>query len=124
MSTWQSDAAIALVTQGGAMGRAVIDAMETHGSPGLNYWFSTGNEADLDAADFLGWLADEPNTNAIVMILEGFRDGRKFLEAAVRARDNGKQVIVLKVGRSAAGQQATATHTAALTGPDTVVDAA
>lgn len=124
MEDWRSDGRTALVTQGGAMGRAVIDAMETHGSPGLNYWFSTGNEADLGAADFLGWLADDPATDTIAMVLESFRDGRRFMDAVVRARQNGKQVIVLKVGRSEAGRQATATHTAALAGSDDVVSAA
>ncbi|TWP34937.1 acetate--CoA ligase family protein [Leekyejoonella antrihumi] len=124
IESWSPDGRTALITQGGAMGRAVIDAMESHGSPGLNYWFSTGNEADLQAADFLGWLADEPSTDTIVMVLESIRDGRRFMEAAALARDHGKQIIVLKVGRSAAGRQATATHTAALAGRDAVVDAA
>lgn len=124
MDSWEPDGRTALITQGGAMGRAVIDAMEAHGSPGLNYWFSTGNEADLEMADFLGWLAEEPSTDTVVMVLESIRDGRRFMEAAARARDNGKQIIVLKVGRSAAGQQAAATHTAALAGADAVVDAA
>ena len=124
MDSWQPHGRTALVTQGGAMGRAVIDAMEAHGSPGLNYWFSTGNEADLQAADFLGWLAEDPATDTVLMVLESFRDGRRFMEAASRARENGTQVVVLKVGRSAAGRQATQTHTAALTGADAVVDAA
>lgn len=124
MDSWQPGGRTALVTQGGAMGRAVIDAMECHGSPGLNYWFSTGNEADLQAADFLGWLADDDTTDTVLMVLESFRDGRRFMEAAARARDLGKQVVVLKVGRSEAGKVATATHTAALAGADAVVDAA
>lgn len=124
MSSWDPEGRTALVTQGGAMGRAVIDAMETHGSPGLNYWFSTGNEADLQAADFLGWLAEDPATDHVLMVLESFRDGHRFLDAAARACANGKQVVVLKVGRSDAGRRATATHTAALIGADAVVDAA
>jgi len=115
---------IALITQGGAIGRAVIDAMEAHGSPGLNYWFSPGNEADLGAADFLGWLAHDDDTDMILLILESFRDGDRFMQAASLARAAGKSVVLLKVGRSDAGIRATATHTAALTGADSVVDAA
>ena len=115
---------VGLITQGGAMGRAVIDAMEAHGSPGLNYWFSPGNEADLGAADFLGWLAQDEGTDIILLILESFRDGDRFLEAARIARRAGKPVVVLKIGRSEAGVRATATHTAALAGADRVVDAA
>lgn len=124
MDSWLPDGRTALITQGGAMGRAVIDAMESHGSPGLNYWFSTGNEADLQAADFLGWLADDDETDNVLLVLESFRDGRRFMDAAQRASANGKTVVVLKVGRSAAGLQATTTHTAALTGADVVADAA
>ncbi|WGP08062.1 acetate--CoA ligase family protein [Bacillus subtilis] len=114
----------AVITQGGAMGRAVIDSMETYGTPKLNYWFSPGNEADLQAADFLGWLAEDVHTDIIVLIMESFRDGRRFMDAARRARAAGKVVVLLKVGRSEEGQRATATHTAAVAGSDRVVDAA
>lgn len=115
---------VALVTQGGAVGRVFMDAMETHGSPGLNYWFSPGNEADLDIADFVGWLAGQDDTDTILMVVESVRDGHRFLDAARAARRAGKAVCVLKVGRSEAGVRATATHTAALTGADKVADAA
>jgi acyl-CoA synthetase (NDP forming) len=114
----------AVITQGGAMGRAVIDSMETHGTPKLNYWFSPGNEADLQAADFLGWLAEDDHTDIIILIMESFREGRRFIDAARRARAAGKVVALLKVGRSDEGRQATATHTAAVAGSDRAVDAA
>jgi acetyltransferase len=119
---WQSGS-IALVTQGGAMGRAVLDAMETNGRPGFTYWFSPGNEADLQAADFLGWLARDEATKVVLLILESFRDGKKFMAAAEECRRVGKPVVVLKVGRSAEGVKATSTHTAALAGEDRVVEA-
>ena len=115
---------VAVITQGGAMGRAVIDSMEAHGTPKVNYWFSPGNEADLQASDFLGWLAEDPHTDVVLLIIESFRDGRRFIEAAKRAREAGKLVVVLKVGRSEEGIRATATHTAAIAGADRVVDAA
>lgn len=114
----------ALVTQGGAIGRVFMDAMETHGTPGLNYWFSPGNEADLDIADFVGWLAGQDDTDLVLMVVESFRRGGHFIEAARAARQAGKGVCVLKIGRSEAGARATATHTAALTGADRVADAA
>jgi acyl-CoA synthetase (NDP forming) len=114
----------ALVTQGGAIGRVFMDAMETHGTPGLNYWFSPGNEADLDIADFVGWLAGQDDTDLVLMVVESFRRGGYFIEAARAARLAGKGVCVLKIGRSEAGARATATHTAALTGADRVADAA
>jgi acyl-CoA synthetase (NDP forming) len=115
---------VAVITRGGAMGRAVIDSMETHGTPKLNYWFSPGNEADLQASDFLGWLAEDSHTDIIVLIIESFRDGRRFMEAARKVRAAGKVVALLKVGRSDEGKRATATHTAAIAGSDRAVDAA
>lgn len=123
MEAWHPGRA-AVVTQGGAMGRAVIDSMEAFGTPKINYWFSPGNEADLQAADFLGWLAEDEHTDVVLLILESFRDGRRFMEAAKQARAAGKVVAVLKVGRSDEGMRATATHTAAIAGSDAVVDAA
>lgn len=123
MGAW-NPGRVAVITQGGAMGRAVIDSMEAFGTPKINYWFSPGNEADLQAADFLGWLAGDEATDVVILIIESFRDGRRFMEAARRARAAGKIVALLKVGRSDEGMRATATHTAAIAGSDQVVDAA
>lgn len=102
---------IGVVTQGGALGRAILDGMQA--GLGVSYWFSTGNEADLDIADFVAWLADEPRTSVVAVLAEGFRDGRRFLAAAERCRAAGKPVVVLPLGRSAAGRRAAAGHTAA-----------
>lgn len=121
--TWRPGR-VAVISQGGAIGKAVIDSMGAHGTPKIGYWFSPGNEADLQASDFLGWLADDEHTDVVLLVVESFRDGRRFIDAARRARAAGKHVVVLKVGRSEAGKRATATHTAAIAGADRVVDAA
>lgn len=113
---------VGLVTQGGALGRAVLDAMET--GLGFSFWFSTGNEADLDAADFVALLAEDAQTRVVAAVVEGFRDGRRFLEAAARCRRAGKPVVVLKIGGSAAGARAAVGHTAAPNGDPVVAEAA
>ena len=102
---------VGLVTQGGALGRAVLDAMET--GLGFSFWFSTGNELDLDASTFIALLADDPDTRVVAAVLEGWRDGVRFLRAAQRCRQAGKPLVLLKIGTSTAGALAALRHTAA-----------
>jgi acetate---CoA ligase (ADP-forming) len=84
---------------------------------------STGNEADVDAVDFLEHMIDDPGTQIIILFLESIRRGPEFMRAAQRARAAGKSIIVTKVGRTAAGSRAAASHTASMTGTDAVADA-
>ncbi|MBE3589337.1 MAG: CoA-binding protein [Firmicutes bacterium] len=112
---------VGLISQGGALGRAVLDAMDQ--GLGFSYWFSTGNETDLEAADFVEFLAQDPGTGVLALILEGFRDGRRFLAAASACRAAGKPVMVLKVGRTAPGARAALQHTAKRNGRGFIVDA-
>lgn len=113
---------IGLVTQGGALGRAVLDAMDL--GAGFSYWFSTGNEADLEAADFVAFLAEDAGTTVVASLLEGWRDGRRFLRAVARCRAVGKPVVVAKIGQSAAGARAALGHTAKVNGPGAVAASA
>ncbi len=101
---------VGLVTQGGALGRAVLDAMDT--GLGFSYWFSTGNEVDLEAADFIALLADDPGTAVVAVITEGWRDEHRFVEAVRRCRRAGKPVVALDIGRSPEGAAAARRHTA------------
>lgn len=105
---------IGLATQGGGLGRNIMQAMER--GIGIGLWASTGNEVDLQVADFIHYMADAPDIKVIVTLLEGIKDGPKFLSALQRAAANGKPVIALKVGKSEYGQRAAQSHTASLTG--------
>ncbi len=105
---------IGLATQGGGLGRNVMQAMER--GIGIGLWASTGNEVDLQVADFIHYMADAPDIKVIVTLLEGIKDGPKFIAAVRRAAENGKPVIALKVGRSEYGRRAAQSHTASLTG--------
>ena len=114
--------AIGLVSQSGAFGALCYVLAREHGQS-FSYMFTTGNEADVDVGDCTAFLAEDPDTKAILLYIEGCRNGPKFLEALERARANEKPVIAIKLGRTPAGAAAAASHTAALAGEDAVYDA-
>ncbi|TQE18560.1 CoA-binding protein, partial [Streptomyces ipomoeae] len=114
--------AIALITQSGHQGRPVFSLQEL--GVRLSHWAPTGNEADLETADFISYFAERPEVGAIACYIEGLKDGRAFLLAADRAARRGVPVVAVKVGRTETGARTAATHTGKLTGADAVVDAA
>jgi len=112
---------VGLVTQGGGIGRALMQWMDR--GLGIGLWCSPGNEADLDIADFVYHMVEDDRIRVIGAVVEGFSEGRKFLDAARRARAAGKPVVVLKIGRSEYGQKTAASHTASIAGNDAVTSA-
>ncbi|HMS79687.1 MAG TPA: CoA-binding protein, partial [Burkholderiaceae bacterium] len=113
---------IGLATQSGAFGSATYGAATLRGL-GLSCAVATGNEADVDVAECIDYLAEDPETRVICAALESCRDGPKLRAALLKAADAGKPVIAMKVGRSEAGAAAAATHTGGLAGNDAVYDA-
>ncbi len=89
---------------------------------GVSKVISMGNQADLDAADYLEFLADDPDTGAIFLYLEGFRDGRKLFQASLAATRK-KPVVVYKAARNQSVARIASSHTAAIAGEDRVFDA-
>ncbi len=114
--------AIALITQSGHQGRPLFALQEL--GIRLSHWAPTGNEADLECADFISYFATRPEVGAIAAYVEGLKDGRSFLLAADRAARHKVPVIAVKVGRTEAGARTAASHTGKLTGADDVADAA
>src|SRR5690348_5347685 len=112
---------VGLVTQGGGIGRALMQWMDR--GLGIGLWCSPGNEADLDIADFVNHMVDDERIRVIGAVVEGFSEGRKFLDAARRAREAGKPIVILKIGRSEYGQKTAASHTASIAGNDAVASA-
>ncbi|WP_193086959.1 acetate--CoA ligase family protein [Advenella sp. FME57] len=113
---------VGMVTQSGAFGAyAYCLARERH--LGLSCWISTGNESDLDVADCIQWLVDDPDTNVIMAYIEGCKNGDKLKRALAAANNASKPVVVTKIGRTNSGALAAASHTAALAGDDAVYDA-
>ncbi|RJP18591.1 MAG: acetyl-CoA synthetase [Candidatus Abyssobacteria bacterium SURF_5] len=112
----------AFISQSGTMGDYLFDVAQAKGY-GFARFVSSGNQASLDVCDYLEYLADDEETKAITLYLEGVSDGKRFLEAARKATAN-KPVLVYKVGRTAVGARAAASHTASLTGSADIFDAA
>ncbi len=113
---------LAFLSQSGALVTAVIDWAAARGI-GFSKIVSMGEMADVDFGDTLDYLAGDPQSKAILLYIEQIMHAPKFLSAARRAA-RAKPVIVLKSGRHAAGAKAAASHTGALSGADSVYNAA
>ncbi|MBT8105867.1 MAG: acetate--CoA ligase family protein, partial [Woeseiaceae bacterium] len=113
---------LALVSQSGAICTAILDWAESN-EIGFSAVVSTGIGADLGFGDYLDYLAADPHTEAILLYIEGIVDARRFM-SSVRAAARAKPVIALKVGRHAAGAEASMSHTGALVGSDRTFSAA
>lgn len=105
---------IAMVTQSGGFGFAVMGLSEAEGI-GFNCVISTGNEADIGALDLLECFLSRDDTDVVATYLEGVTDGRRLVEIGRRALRAEKPILVWKVGNSATGRRAAASHTANLT---------
>ena len=112
---------IALITQSGHQGRPVFQGQEI--GIKLSHWAPTGNEADLEFADFAAYFSDQPGVGAIACYIEGFKDGRTLMLAADHAARRGIPVVAVKVGRTDEGQSMAQAHTGHLTGSDAVMSA-
>ena len=113
---------VGIVSQSGAFA-AYAYGMARERGVGLSAWIATGNEADIQVADGIAWLARDEHTRVIMAYLEGCQDGERLKQALALARAAGKPVVIVKVGRTELGALAAASHTAALAGNDAAFDA-
>ena len=116
-----ADQGIGLVSQSGAVGAFIFTLAQASGV-GIGTFLSTGNEADVTFEELVIRLLEDEGTRIVLGYVEGLRDGPAFVRAARRARKLGKTIVLLKVGRTAEGADAAASHTAALVGEDGVYD--
>ena len=106
---------IALLSQSGNMALTLITEAKLKSRKGFSYYIGVGNESDIRFHEFLRFLKDDPDTKAILMYVEGMRDGRRFLQEAYKTTLL-KPVVLLKSGRSLTGQLSAGSHTGALAG--------
>lgn len=118
---------MSLVLQSGNFG---IDINFNAKSRNLGYscWATIGNQMDMRFHDFVEYIEDDKHTKVLLLYMEGLRveneeDGRKFIEAA-RKTAVKLPIAAIKIGRSAAGARAAASHTGSLAGSEKVFDAA
>ena len=95
---------------------------------GYSCWATIGNQMDVRFNDFVRYIEQDDHTKVMLLYMEGLRveneeDGRKFLEAA-RRTSVSKPIAAIKIGRSAAGARAAASHTGSLAGSERIFDAA
>ena len=110
---------VALLSQSGTMG---ISFLETADSFGLSKMVSYGNRSDVDEADMIWYLASDPQTKVIALYVEGFGDGRKFINTARRVmREKKKPVVIWKSGRTDLGAKQAASHTGSLGGSNAII---
>ena len=112
---------IALVTQSGHQGRPVFQGQEL--GIRLTHWAPTGNEVDLEFADFARYFADQEEVGVVACYIEGFKDGRTLMLAADHAAKLQKPIVMVKVGRTETGSSMAQSHTGHLTGSDAITDA-
>src|SRR4051812_6835767 len=113
---------IALISQSGHQGRPIFQAQEL--GIRVSHWAPTGNEVDLEFADFAAYFSDQPEVGVIAAYIEGFKDGRTLLLGADHAADRGVPIVAVKVGRTDEGRSMASSHTGKLTGADAVISAA
>lgn len=112
---------VAFVTQSGAFGTAIA-ALARRRALGLGYFINTGNECDAGFVQIMRAVLDDPRIRVGAGYLEGVRDGAGLCTLARHALGQGKPLVLTKVGRTAAGAKAAASHTGALAGSDAVFD--
>jgi len=113
---------VAFVSQSGALGSTIMN-WALQNNVGFTSFVSLGNEADLNAADFLEALAEDEQTRAIGLYIEGVKEGHRFLEVAGNVTAK-KPVIALKAGTTDVGARAVSSHTGSLAGSNTAFSAA
>jgi acyl-CoA synthetase (NDP forming) len=111
-----------MVSQSGNLGTQLLVAAERR-KGGVGKFIGVGNEAMIDAVDFINYLRTDPLTTTIVAYMEGFDDGRRLLDV-VRQTSPEKPVVVLRGGMTDYGAKAAASHTGALTSSGAVFRAA
>ena len=113
---------VAFLSQSGTVGIAFMESSDTFG---MSKMISYGNRSDVDEADMIWYLSEDPQTRVIGLYVEGLGDGRKFMNTAKRViKERDKPVVVFKNGRSARGAKQAASHTGSLGGSYAVVKGA
>lgn len=116
------DPSVGIASQSGALSQSLAQAIECGAS--VSHVFSAGNQSDVDVADLVAYLADDPVCRAIACAFEGMSDPMRLLEAARIAWDNGKPLLIHKIATGSLGAEAAISHTGSLAGSDVAYRAA
>lgn len=111
---------ISFISQSGTLSEVMIRKSQAK-QCGLSKFIGVGNQADLNSADFVEYLGQDPKTSVIAVYSEGLTEPRRFMEVA-RKTTPRKPIIVYKAGRTAVGKRSAFSHTASLTGDDALFE--
>ncbi|MHB1121400.1 MAG: acetate--CoA ligase family protein [Ramlibacter sp.] len=117
-----ADGPIGIISQSGAMAVIPYGLLRERGL-GVRHSHATGNDCDVTVCELATVVAEDPELKLLLLYLEGIPDPWNLAEAARIARERDLPIVVLKSGRTAAGQAAAQSHTGALANEDRVVDA-
>jgi 3-hydroxypropionyl-CoA synthetase (ADP-forming) len=110
---------VAFFSQSGTMGISMLESADVFG---LSKMISFGNRSDVDEADMIWYAANDPQTKVIGLYVEGFGDGRKFINTAKKVmKETKKPLVIWKRGRTAAGAKQAASHTGSLGGSNAII---
>ena len=113
---------VAVISQSGALCASINRAVNDLDLK-VGYLISCGNQIGRTVADFIDYFADDAELRVLLCYIEAVADAGRFLDAARRARDNGKTVVAVKIGGSDASRAAALAHTGSLAGRSEVFDA-
>jgi len=111
---------ISILSQSGALGSSMLDWFKQN-NLGIANFMTFGNKSDINEADVIGYLMEDPNTKVIGIYSEGIADGEGFIKAIESAKVK-KPIVMFKSGKTEAGSAAASSHTGALAGSDAVND--
>src|SRR5882757_3094949 len=113
---------IGLISQSGALGYNLLQGLQR--GIGFSHYLSPGNSCDVDVCDLINYLVEDASTTVICCIFEGIRDGARLVEAARRALEANKPLLIYKIATSSISQQASLSHTGTIAGSSAAYTAA
>ncbi len=114
---------VALVSQSGSLGNFAFGPLIRDRKVGFSYFVSCGNQAGATIEDYAEYFVADPEVKIVAAIVEDLKNPRKLERVAAAARQQGKPMVFVHVGRSAAGQVMTRSHTGALAGNAEILSA-
>ncbi|TAM33279.1 MAG: CoA-binding protein, partial [Rhodanobacter sp.] len=122
VETTPEDGPVAIVSQSGGGSSVPFGLLRERGI-GVRYCHAVGNQCDVTVSELALAIARDPALKLLLLYLEGIPDANHIAELGAVARERNLPVLVLKSGRTAAGQKASLSHTGSLATEDRVVDA-
>ena len=106
--------AVGIISQSGALGMALAQGVVRGSS--VSHVLTSGNSCDVDMADYVNFLADEPSCQAIACVFEGMATPERLLQAAENAWERDKPLVIFKMATGEQGARAAMSHTGSLAG--------